>query len=310
MATQTPIEIVKVYIDLLIMQYLNKPNASGTIRTLASPAILPQTSAQTIGFDPVPSSGSFVLSYDGVNSAPIDWNDTQSAIEAILQAIPDLENISVVGDVSTGMTVTFDDVMPPAFMLEVVSSTLQDGPDETVITITETDVTLPIAVQDAFNLLGNNLAQGVQLNVLGMYAGVSRTGQGFNQQITLDDADFLSLITMAVVKNSAGSSLADIQFFLNEFFPNQIFVFDNQNMTMEFVISQTVGSQDLAQMLIVQGLLPIPMGVRATVIAYAPSANLFSFRTYLYPNTTGSGANTYDDYQLDRPWLTYKNVIL
>lgn len=121
---------------------------------------------------------------------------------------------------------------------------------------------LPTLVQNAFNLNGANPAVGVQLDVIGKYVGVTRNGFTLKgAPISLSDSDFLSLIQMAIVTNSEGSDLGTIQQLLNFFFPGEVFVFDYQNMHMSYLINTSVGSQNLIQLFITEGLLPKPMGV-------------------------------------------------
>lgn len=302
----TTLNLIDYYVNLLIIQYNNKPKALATIAAQVTPIVMPQTSVQVISFSVAPSSGAFVLSYAGNNSASINWNDSTSTIQTKIQAIPGLSTATVSGSISSLLlTVTFNDVTPPAALLVLVSSSLDAD-----VAIDETDETLPLAVENGFNLLGDNIAQGVQLDTLGKYNGVTRSGHGFNTNITLDDADFLSLMKMAIAKNFSGSSLADIQKIIHQFFPDEMFVFDYQNMHMSYVISSAVGSQELIQMFIVQGLLPRPMAVALTLIIYALNINFFSFRTYELPAFNASPFNTYADYHTDWPWLSYQNAII
>lgn len=172
---------------------------------------------------------------------------------------------------------------------------------------------LPSQVENAFNLSGDDVAVGVQLDVIGKYAGVVRTGYGFlGQPISLDDDDFLSLIKLAITRNNADASLATIQSLLATFFPpGGILVFDYQNMQMSYMISSMVGSQELIQLFITEGLLPRPLGVSIPLIIYAPVINtFFGFRTYELPAVNSSPCNTYEDYQMDRPFLTYEDAII
>jgi hypothetical protein len=169
---------------------------------------------------------------------------------------------------------------------------------------------LPTLVLNAFNLTGPNIAVGAQLDILGKYAGVSRTGYSFNgTAITLDDADFLTFIQMAIIRNSSGSSLATIQALLHQYFPGEILVFDYQNMQMSFLISSSVGSQNLAQLFVTEGLLPKPMGVSMAVV-YAPEIDeFFGFRTATLAGHNITGFNSAASYNLDSPWLSAANVI-
>lgn len=307
MAQKTALELVAYYKSLLINQYLNLPKASGTIGALTSLVIMPQTSVQLLSLTGIPSSGSFILSYNGVNTASINWDDDAASLQTKLRAIPGLENILVTGGFSSlAFEISFEGVIPPASLLDVFSNSLVVSSTDISISFTQTDEILPLALQNAFNLIGDNPAVGNQLDILGKYANVSRTGNGFSSVITLDDDDFLKLIKMAIITNSSGSSLYTIQNLLHEFFPNQIYVTDQKNMHMTYLI--LTGSHDLIELFISEGLLPAPMGVSLTVIYY-PVLNFFSFRTYSTPNTTGKPFNTYSDYHMDWPFLSYASAI-
>lgn len=163
---------------------------------------------------------------------------------------------------------------------------------------------LPKLIQEAFNVTS---AVGPQLDMIGKYVGANRTSRGFNGNVTLNDAEFIQLIQMAIIRNSSGSSLSTIQEFLAQYFPSQITVFDYAFMRMSYFIDNTVTS-NLIQVFITEGFLPRPMGVQLSTTVVGPTARLqsfFGFRTYLVAPYHNSPLNTYDDYQLDRPWLSY-----
>ncbi len=308
--TSTTIELVAYYASLLILQYVGKDRAAATISALATPVLMPQTTVETITFDTAPTAGNFTISYDG-NAVVIAWNALAATIQTALRLISGLEDITVTGAIADQLlTITFVGVEPPALLLELDATTLTASGGPVTPVITETDETIPLAVQNGFNLTGSNIATGVQLDVLGEYVGVVRSGLSFSGNVTLDDADFLSLIRMAIIKNSAGSSLAFIQDLLFQFFPGEIFVFDFQDMRMTYLISTDVGSSDLIGMFVAQGLLPLPMAV-GVLIVYAPDIGaLFGFRTYAAAAINASPFNDYDDYQTDWPWLSYANAII
>lgn len=323
--TQTTLDLINYYANLLIRQYLGSPRAYATIQSTVTPIIMPQTSMQVISFSPVPTSGTFVLIYEGGMTTPLSWNASAAEIQAALEGLSPMDiyggdsstvlfdsayfggtsattdfvediyggdaagfgftGITVTGSIASGsVTVTFDGVTPPAAILGFASNTLMDGSVPVVITITETDLTLPLAVQAGFNLLGTSPAIGNQLDTLGKYAGVTRTGAGFTAQITLDDADFLTLIQMAIIKNNAGSSLSTIVGLLFQFFGNEISVTDYQDMFMSLAISSSVGSDDLLQLFIGEGLLPVPMAVGYDIVIF-DATDPFVFET----NPVGAG---------------------
>jgi hypothetical protein len=304
-------DFLTYYAGLLIKQYITQPDAFQTIEQTAACLIAPQTTTETIVFSSAPASGSFVLNYSSIFSsgatAAINWNDSTATIQSKIQAITGLSSVTVSGTIAgLTLTVVFTGVIPPAAIFTVSSNTLG-----VTITVTETDEILPIAIANAFNLTGPNTAVGTQLDVLGKYAGVSRTGVTFDGVVTLDDSDFLMLIQLAVLENSSDASLATIQNLIEMFFPGDILVFDYQDMTMSYLISSSLGSQNFIEVVITEGLLPKPMGVGIRGIVFAPIiTTFFGFRTYEFNTPNNSPFNSYNSYQTNRPWLSYGEVIV
>lgn len=166
---------------------------------------------------------------------------------------------------------------------------------------------LPNQIQNAFNL---DTAVGVQLDVLGKYAGISRNVRTFTTLISLDDFDFRNLIKMQITQNNSGSSLASIQNLIQIYFPLTLRVFDYQNMHMSYFFDSDAGSLDLAEVLVRQSLLPKPMGVQLGALIFLPNLiNLFVFRTYDLPQPYGNGFNSYGTYNQTWTWLSYADAI-
>lgn len=166
---------------------------------------------------------------------------------------------------------------------------------------------LPNAVQNAFNL---DTAIGVQLDVIGKYIGVVRNGNGLRgQPITLDDSDFRALIRIGIIKNMSGSSLATIQALIHQYFPNEFFVYDPQDMQMSYLISASVGTTDLVEMFITQNLLPKPMGVQLASLIYLQTLEIFGMQDYNLSVANIFPFNDYDDYQTTWHWLNYDDTI-
>jgi hypothetical protein len=137
---------------------------------------------------------------------------------------------------------------------------------------------LPIDVQNAYGL---ETAVGAQLDVIGNIVGITRNGVTFSGPVTLTDSDFRQLIKFAIITNNSGSSLYDIQQILNVFFPGDFLVFDYANMFMSYFFSTAIGTQQLAEMILIQGLLPKPMGVGVGSVIYAPYVSgFFGMITY------------------------------
>ena len=167
---------------------------------------------------------------------------------------------------------------------------------------------LPVLVQNAYDI---DSAVGVQLDVLGKYAGVDRHGYDFLGPATLDDDDFRLLIKMAILQNNSGSSLADIQSLIAIYFPDTLRVFDYSNMQMSYLMDSDAGSQQLAQFFVKQGLLPKPMGVQLGALIYSTDIdNFFGFRTYGLSGQNNSPFNSYSTYTTNTPWLSYGDAVI
>lgn len=167
---------------------------------------------------------------------------------------------------------------------------------------------LPLQVQNAFTI---GTATGVQLDIIGKYVGVSRNANGFNGPISLNDSDFTKLIQLKIIQNNAGSSLATIVGFLNTYFPRELFIFDNNDMSISYLMIATLGNQQLAQVFVKEGLLPKPMGVELASLTYIPTLELFgmpSYDTPFLPNIWPF--NTYDAYNTGYTWLSYSDSVV
>jgi hypothetical protein len=177
--------------------------------------------------------------------------------------------------------------------------------------------TLPLAVQAAYDITSASPAIGKQLDVIGKYAGVSRYGYDFKGPVTLNDTDFLTLIKIAIIQNSANSSLSDIQALINDFFPGKMRVFDYLDMRMSYFMDPSAASLTLAEFFVEQGSLPKPMGVQLGSLIF--SADIYEFYGwYSYPLViagaepplvNASPMNTYGAYNMDYPWLSYDLAI-
>lgn len=318
----TPQELALYYPGLLILEYIGKPKAFATIGVLATPVTMPQTTEVRMTFSAVPTSGHFDLYYADSLIGTIQWNDSSITLEALIRAngTYNLSQVFVTGlFAGRYFDIYFIGVQPPAHLMSVKNNTLLAGATAVTIAFPEIDRPLPLAVENGFDITPQastiskpgNTAVGVQLDIIGKYAGVTRTGPGFTANITLNDADFLSLIRMAILVNYAGSSLYDIQNLIYTFFSGLILVFDYQNMALSYVISQSVGSYELVQRFIVGGLLPKPMAVQVSSIIYIPVVTgVFGFRTYTLPGYNVSPFNSYSSYNTNWPWLSYTNAII
>lgn len=306
-------EIFTYYPNLLILQYIGKLKAYAQVQATVAPVLEGDSNTQFLLFAGTPASGSFTLLYNGIATSSIAWNASTSTIQSDLNAILTAPlTVTVTGSIALGLTFTFTGYTSSVLNLSANTTLLLDVHSNAVLSaVSWIGDQLPLEIQNAFNLIGDDIAVGAQLDTLGKYVGVTRNGFGLFGPVTLDDTDFLKLIQMAIIKNNAGSSLASIESFLNQFFPDQIFVFDYQNMQIGYLIDTSVGSIGLIELFATEGLLPRPMGVAMSIIAAPIIDEFFAFRTYQGPawvNTTPF--NSYTSYNTSWLWLTYQDALI
>ncbi|MCK5615309.1 baseplate J/gp47 family protein [Candidatus Pacearchaeota archaeon] len=94
---------------------------------------------QNIEFSATPTNGTFKLVFDGETTAAINWDDTNTEVQTVLNNLSNLSGIVVTGSFAADFVVTFDsaDGNTPQNLITVADNTLDAGGSVTV-TITET----------------------------------------------------------------------------------------------------------------------------------------------------------------------------
>lgn len=94
--------------------------------------------SQSLSFDAVPDSGSFVVSYDGDDSAAINHDDTLEDVQTKIRAITGLETVVVTGSYGDGFTIQFFGEYGDIADVTTSSNTLESSSTPVVITVAET----------------------------------------------------------------------------------------------------------------------------------------------------------------------------
>ena len=168
---------------------------------------------------------------------------------------------------------------------------------------------MPMAVKTAFNL---DDSIGVQLDVVGEYQGVIRTGPLLNGTlVTLNDSDFRALIELAIIVNFSEANSFEIKELLDNAFGSNILMTDYKGMRMGYFVDTAIGSSDMAQLFITSGLLPKPTGVELSSTIYSGDIDsFFGYQDYIFQDTSNrSPFNTYGSYDLNAPWLSYDDAL-
>lgn len=112
---------------------------------------------QTITFDLEPDAGEWTLVYDGVETGTLNYNDSNATIESYLEALSNLDSVSVSGDYSTGIIVEYTgtDGEKPQQLLKIGVNTLTSSSSEVVVDFEVTtagvlpNVDIPVEAEEA-----------------------------------------------------------------------------------------------------------------------------------------------------------------
>lgn len=155
---------------------------------------------------------------------------------------------------------------------------------------------------NAFNL---DTAIGKQLDILGKYIGLNRITKvmiGNTGTNVLTDGDYRKLLKLKLVCNTSFSSTSQIRSALFELFPSDIRLFDNRDMTYNYLLSSAFNN--LVSVILAEELLPFPMGVGYTVEIVPDLLELYGYSDYGGLNDNPNGFSSYDE-GLKGRWLSY-----
>lgn len=148
-------------------------------------------------------------------------------------------------------------------------------------------------VINGFNLL---TAKGKQLDILGKYIGLPRAVKveiGSSSTIVLTDEQYRILLQLKLVCNTSFSATSQIRDAIYQIFPNDIRVFDNRTMEIEYQLSTLFN--DLVNVIIAEELLPLPMGLGYNIVVVPDLLQLYGFYGYDGLNDNPNGYSSYTD---------------
>lgn len=158
--------------------------------------ILMTNAINHVAFSGTPASGDFLFTYDGNNSAAVNWDDTASEIETKLRAVAGLEKVVVTGSMATSLNVQMAGIYAPLSLTTSSNTLMTSAPASITITITT-----PTAAEklDAAITRTSDLVQyfGVIVDEIASVIGDSDV---------LDAADVIQALNkiMLIVSNDAG----------------------------------------------------------------------------------------------------------
>lgn len=161
-----------------------------------------------------------------------------------------------------------------------------------------------LQLNDAFNI---NTAIGQQLDILGQYIGLKRNIDG----IILDDNNYRFFLKLRIIRNKNNHNDYDIKEKLNNLFNGSVILFDNRDMTIDYLILQPIDPIIENILKNNKDFLPAPAGVGTKLIINAPDNYIFGFmgndsNQPLF--IAGFSGNTADKLQ-DAIFLNENNII-
>jgi hypothetical protein len=149
---------------------------------------------------------------------------------------------------------------------------------------------------DVINGFNIDTAIGKQLDILGEYIGLSRVVKvkiGSPQTTVLTDDQYRLLLQLKLVCNTSYSATSQIRNALYQLFPDDIRVFDNRTMEMEYQLSERFDG--LENVITAEELLPFPMGLGFNVIIVPDLLQLYGYYGYDGLNNNPNGYSSYTD---------------
>ena len=149
---------------------------------------------------------------------------------------------------------------------------------------------------DVINGFNIDTAIGKQLDLLGKYIGLSRNVKekvGSPSSIILTDSQYRLLLKLKLLCNTSYSSTSQIRKALYQIFPNDVRVFDNRTMTIEYELSTEFN--DLVNVIRAEQLLPFPMGLGFNVIIVPDLLQLYGYYGYDGLHNNPNGYSSYTD---------------
>lgn len=129
------------------------------------------------------------------------------------------------------------------------------------------------------------------------------------QKNTLDDADFRTVIKLAIIQNTSNHSVGDIDTRIAALFGSDVHAEAKNSVPMVMWYFIRLSNSPLMQAILYKKLLPKPMGVRLQYVQQ-PTGNIFAFARYSNPNPSFAyGLSTYANYgSLSGQILTYDQI--
>lgn len=151
-------------------------------------------------------------------------------------------------------------------------------------------------ILDVINGFNLETAVGKQLDILGKYIGLSRNVKekvSSPATVILTDDQYRLLLKLKLVCNTSYSATSQIRNALFQIFPNDIRVFDDRTMEMEYQLSEMFNG--LENVIIAEELLPFPMGLGFNVIVVPDLLQLYGYYGYDGLNDNPNGYSSYTD---------------
>ncbi len=129
------------------------------------------------------------------------------------------------------------------------------------VALGETETISGTTYFSASTIDGDLIIDGDFIQTQFSYAEFYRYLNASTSTSTLSDGQYRFLLRLKIVLNSSDGTLASIQDFLAQFFPSQVTVIDNTDMTLSYSVSPAVP----LPVDVLRPYLPKPMGVGITI---------------------------------------------
>lgn len=278
-------------------------------------AIIPfKPNLQTINLSGVAASGSFILNY-GAENITVTWNESAANIQAALQALDGLGQVTVSGSIaSQSLAFTMSGIYKPT-ALTVTSNTLEtSGSSSVTATVVQTDAyeSLSAAIVRTtgliqyFGIMANSLAQVIGSgDVLAAAATVQAQNNLLfvvsNEETDIESAGILYTITQDEFNQSRGLYYGDLGADATADCLVEMASYAGRALSTNFDGSDTTSTMHLKQLI---GVSPDPTMTQA-ILELALTAGADSYVSLQgVPAVFTSGENEYFDQVYGTLWFS------
>lgn len=145
-------------------------------QTLLTTGVQGADEVQHLAFSILPNAGYFALTFNAQTTALIPYNATSSQLKAALEALPNIDLVTITGDFTIGFDITFQGINAKTNVSQVTVATNTLKQNITNVTVTPSTLVTGSAASNTLTRLSNPVTITIEESVSGLLPGNSLGG--------------------------------------------------------------------------------------------------------------------------------------